>query len=378
MNAIILAGGKSSRMYATGATVHKALLPIMGIPNIERTIMMLHDFHIVDIIIAVPAFNHDFDYLIEKYSCIIEHIPLEGKNTLYTMKYLLHYVQETFVIEGDVVCAQNIFRHLNSSCYYVMNYAITECDAWHPILNSDGEVESFEIGNQHTLALFGVSYWTGLSSAILKEHIASISTFENLNNSNIFWDDFIQEILPNIKVKTVEILQEEACEMNTYEEYELAQHICTTYLNNCQNYFERIHLMQISNNQRQQVHFVLDRYHCLRWQEQLLKHYDKKAFIKRNSEVFGDNELPFIIKDNQNNEYGFFSIAEENDFILLRRLFIDKKYRNNGLGSKVVQFTLTYARLKSKELRVNVYDQKAEAFYTKIGFVKKYICYHIH
>lgn len=49
MNAIILAGGKSSSMYATGATVHKALLPIMGIPNIERTIMMLHDYHISDI-----------------------------------------------------------------------------------------------------------------------------------------------------------------------------------------------------------------------------------------------------------------------------------------------------------------------------------------
>lgn len=27
------------------------------------------------------------------------------------MKYLLHYIQETFVIEGDVVCAQNIFFH---------------------------------------------------------------------------------------------------------------------------------------------------------------------------------------------------------------------------------------------------------------------------
>jgi L-glutamine-phosphate cytidylyltransferase len=63
MNAIILAGGKSSSMYATGATVHKALLPIMGIPNIERTIMMLHDYHISDIIIAVSILNHDFDYL---------------------------------------------------------------------------------------------------------------------------------------------------------------------------------------------------------------------------------------------------------------------------------------------------------------------------
>lgn len=89
MNAIILAGGKSSSMYATGATVHKALLPIMGIPNIERTIMMLHDYHISDIIIAVSILNHDFDYLTKKYSCRIEYIPIEGK------KYPLYY--EVFI-----------------------------------------------------------------------------------------------------------------------------------------------------------------------------------------------------------------------------------------------------------------------------------------
>lgn len=378
MNAIILACGKSSSMYATGATVHKALLPIMGIPNIERTIMMLHDYHISDIIIAVSILNHDFDYLTKKYSCRIEYIPIEGKNTLYTMKYLLHYIQETFVIEGDVVCAQNIFFPSNSSRYYVMNYTITECDAWHPILNSYGEIKSFEIGNQNTPALFGVSFWTGLSSTILKEHIAAISTFENLNNSDIFWDDFIQEILQDIKVKTIEILPEEACEMNTYEEYELAQHICTTYLSNCQKYFEHIYLVINSNNQHRLLRFVFDKYHSLRWHEQLLKHYDKKAFINCISKVFDENELPFVIKDNKNNEYGYFSIAEENDFILLRRLFIDKKYRGNNLGSQVVQFILTYARLKTKELRVNVYDRKAEAFYRKNGFVKNYICYHIH
>lgn len=133
-----------------------------------------------------------------------------------------------------------------------------------------------------------------------------------------------------------------------------------------------------SNNQHRLLRFVFDKYHSLRWHEQLLKHYDKKAFINCISKVFDENELPFVIKDNKNNEYGYFSIAEENDFILLRRLFIDKKYRGNNLGSQVVQFILTYARLKTKELRVNVYDRKAEAFYRKNGFVKNYICYHIH
>lgn len=377
MNAIILAGGKSSRMYATGASIHKALLPIMGIPNIERTIMMLHDYDIQDIIIAVPAFSHDFDYLIDKYFCTIVTIPDEAQNTLYTMKCLLKYIHETFIIEGDVVCAQNIFHPLSSSSYYVMNYTLPECDAWHPILNSNGEVVSFEIGPKRTPALFGVSFWTGSSSEILKEHIISISTFRNLNNPNIFWDDFIQEILPFIKVKTIEILQEEACEMNTFEEYEIAQNICKDYLNTCQLYFERLHFQQTLNNQLCLIHYSLDKYRSLKWQEKLLKYYNENVSLEYTLEVFRDNEFPFIIKDNHNNEYGYFSIAEENDFILLRRLFVDKNYRHKGLGSKLVQFVLTYARLKSKELRVNAYDEMAKAFYKNKGFTENYTCYHI-
>lgn len=158
MNAIILAAGKSSRMYSTGALVHKALLPIMGIPNIERTIMMLNDQNIQDIIVAVPEDNQNFDYLVEKFFCKVVKIPSEGKNTLYTIKYLLNYIHETFIIEGDVVCAHNIFLPLKSSVYFIMKYANPEQDAWHPIFNESGEIISFEVEKKSTPALFGVSF----------------------------------------------------------------------------------------------------------------------------------------------------------------------------------------------------------------------------
>ena len=38
LNAIILAGGYGSRMIAEKQYIHKPLLPILGLPNIERTI----------------------------------------------------------------------------------------------------------------------------------------------------------------------------------------------------------------------------------------------------------------------------------------------------------------------------------------------------
>lgn len=42
MNAIILAAGKGSRMRKDGYSTPKPLLPILGVPNLERTVWMLH------------------------------------------------------------------------------------------------------------------------------------------------------------------------------------------------------------------------------------------------------------------------------------------------------------------------------------------------
>lgn len=376
MNAIILAAGKSSRMYASGAKIHKALLPIMGIPNIERTILMLHDHNISEIIIAVPPYNHDFDYLQTKYSCIIENIPAEGNNTLYAMNYLLHYIQDTFVIEGDVVCAQNIFHLTSSSFYYVMKYESPESDAWHPILNEHNEIESFEIKCKDTPALFGVSVWTGRTSSILKKHIQSISTNENLSNPHVFWDDFITPILPEIRIKTIEIQQIEALEMNTYDEYMRAQINCQNYLNTCQLYFERMQVVHRIADKELSICYSSDHICAAKWHKRLLDYYKENTTSLCIEKIFDINEKPFVIKDLTGVEYGYFSIAEEADYILLRRLFIDDLYRLNGLGKKIVQFTLTYSRLKSKELRVNVYDINAELFYRKLGFLEYYTCFH--
>lgn len=38
MNAIILAAGKGSRMRKDGYSTPKPLLPILGVPNLERTV----------------------------------------------------------------------------------------------------------------------------------------------------------------------------------------------------------------------------------------------------------------------------------------------------------------------------------------------------
>lgn len=43
--------------------------------------------------------------------------------------------------------------------------------------------------------------------------------------------------------------------------------------------FEHIYLVINSNNQHRLLRFVFDKYHSLRWHEQLLKHYDKRHLL---------------------------------------------------------------------------------------------------
>ncbi|HHH4566492.1 TPA: NTP transferase domain-containing protein, partial [Morganella morganii] len=73
MNAVILAAGLGSRFGDITKKTHKALLPIGGIPNIERTIQYLSEFGITEIVIVTGHLAHQFEYLQEKYGCILIH-----------------------------------------------------------------------------------------------------------------------------------------------------------------------------------------------------------------------------------------------------------------------------------------------------------------
>ena len=77
MNAIILAAGHSSRMIEEKQYTHKPLLPILGLPNIERTILILNDFGINDIVIIAGIYADQYTFLQEKL-CTRLHIVVKS------------------------------------------------------------------------------------------------------------------------------------------------------------------------------------------------------------------------------------------------------------------------------------------------------------
>lgn len=165
---------------------HKPLLPILGLPNIERTILILNDFGINDIVIIAGIYADQYTFLQEKYGCTIVSDPNCSVSTLYGIYSIVNIIDDTFIIEGDVVLAENIFINKPYSYYYVMKYLNPEFDAWKPILDKNGRIISFEIGCFSEPCIFGVSFWSKSDAEIFKKIIADISTPENLSNSENF------------------------------------------------------------------------------------------------------------------------------------------------------------------------------------------------
>ena len=361
MNAIILAGGKSSRMFQTGGCIHKALLPIQNVPNIERTILMLHCCNITEIIVAVPYNNPDFDYLREKYSCKIVYNSRNCANTLYTLKPLIKYFDDTFIIEGDVVLAKNILTIFECSTYYVIRYPNPEADSWYPILNPNGTISSFQIGSINRPAIFGISFWAHKDCPYLTAHLKEQMSIYSIDDSNIFWDDNIFELFNKISVKTHEILPHTACEMNIYAEYEYAQNLCKNII--YENFFDDITLYA-KNKVSYKIASSKNKCKNIYWIKQLLHFYGKKVEKPLSyEELFSPKEMVYIVKNEQAQEIAFFSLIQEKHYILLRRIYIIANYRRQQIGKNIVKYVYLFSKLNLKELRINVYDRNTETFY---------------
>lgn len=376
MNAIILAGGKSSRMFQSGEDQHKALLPIQNIPNIERIILMLHCCDITEIIVVAPYNNAHFDYLAQKYSCKVAHIHQKCANTLYTLKPFMKHFDDTFIIEGDVVLTKNIFTFFKDSTYYVIKYPYPEKDDWHPILNSDGEISSFRIGAANSPAIFGISFWAHNDCQHLISYLEHQLSLYNIDDPNVFWDDNILDIVDKVSIKTYEISPNAACEMNTCNEYKFAQNLCQNMMQGT-FFFDNVTL-HISAKSYFKINTSTKQSKNRHWLEQLLLFYgDNIPTDLSYTELFSPDEKVFIIKNEQNQEIAFFSLVQQKHYFLLRRIYIIPRYRRQQLGKNIVNYVYLFSKLNLKELRINVYDNDAEKFYKFLGFKEMFKTFHI-
>ncbi|HID9742989.1 NTP transferase domain-containing protein [Providencia rettgeri] len=221
MNAIILAAGLGSRFGEITKKTHKALLPIGGVPNIERTIQCLIEFGINDINIVVGHLAENFAYLKVKYNCnLIYNSDYYKYNNLFSFYKAMEYFEDTYMIDADVVFLNNFLEQHNYSTYYIIDRNTNESE-WIPILDKNGFVNEIDVNTYNSPSLLGVSFWKKEDCILIKQKVIElISNKDDLHFiQNKYWDDIPKDLIPNIKVLTKKLNIYDAGEMDNIENY---------------------------------------------------------------------------------------------------------------------------------------------------------------
>jgi len=186
----------------------------------------------------------------------------------------------------------------------------------------------------------------------------------------------VTNILNEINISTYEIDPTCACEFNNKKEYEYAQQLCNSYYHSCEKYLSN-YKFELQAPSEYIITFVSNISECEEWQLKLLTHHKFNSnFYKTDCEdtndqcntFFESNDYPFMLWDEVRNEYvAYFDVAESDNYLLLRRLFVAENHRRKGIGTKIVLALKLYSILVQKQLRVNVYDEKAEDFYKTLN-----------
>lgn len=220
MNAILLAAGLGSRFKDITKNNHKALLPIGGVPNIERTINYLHDFGIQDITIVVGHMAHMFDYLKDKYQVrLVKNDHYADYNNLYSMVQALPYLSDTIVVDADVVLLDQVFKKMTQSCYYTVQRKLSEEKDWCPRMEGN-RVVAMDITDEYRPSMLGISYWNSDDCVKIKAKIEEKMQDEaNYKNPKLYWDNIPVDLLNEIDVTVYQVDEALVDEMDTVENY---------------------------------------------------------------------------------------------------------------------------------------------------------------
>ncbi|AWK13332.1 NTP transferase domain-containing protein [Candidatus Fukatsuia symbiotica] len=226
MNAIILAAGLGSRFGYITKNNHKALLPIGGTPNIERTIKYLHEFGVTEIHIVTGHMSHLFEVLKNKYHCnLIYNNRYNEYNNIYSLYCAQKYFTDTLVIDADVVLLENIFLISDHSHYYVIQRKKSKNKEWVVCTTDEGIVDKILVTNKYKPSLLGVSYWIKEDCQLIKQKLLCyLQDEKHLINQKLYWDHIPISILQTLKVKAFLIHKTAAAEMDNMDNY---HRICT-------------------------------------------------------------------------------------------------------------------------------------------------------
>lgn len=219
-NAILMAAGLGTRMRPLTLHTPKPLIKVNNVPMIESVILGLKNCGISRIFIVVGYLKEQFNYLCEKFDNVeLIHNPYFNiSNNISSIYFARDYLKldSTFICEADLFLKDiNIFKIPNFSCYFAKR--LNGCsDDWVFNVDSNGFITSIKKGGENCFLMSGIAFFNKSDSIKLSECI-KIAYEQNIN-SNLFWDEVVNDNLDNLSLKILEIQNEAVTEIDTINE----------------------------------------------------------------------------------------------------------------------------------------------------------------
>ena len=199
-NAVIMAAGTASRFAPLSYERPKALIEVKGEVLIERQIRQLQEAGISEIIIVVGYMKESFYYLQEKYGVIIvendSYLTRNNNGSIYAAK---DYIRNTYICSSDNYFNENPFEREVDEAYYAAVYANGETAEWCMTEDTEGYINSVQIGGRDAWFMLGHVFW---SEEFSRKFLALLEKIYNLpETADKLWEKIFMAHLDTMKMK---------------------------------------------------------------------------------------------------------------------------------------------------------------------------------
>ena len=218
-NAVILADGMSTRFVPLNYEKPKGLLEVNGEVLIERQIRQLKEKGIEEIIIVVGYMKEKFDYLKEKFGCIL--IPTDDydkKNNYASVYAAREYLKNTIITSSDLYFENNIFQKYAFDSYYCTIYIEGKTAERGIRTNDDDKIIKTMYGDKcyDIWVTLGYAFYSKQFSERMISIIDEIKDFPE--TSNMFWADIQDEHLGELYMYAKRCKNSDIQEFDSLEE----------------------------------------------------------------------------------------------------------------------------------------------------------------
>ena len=224
MNAIILAAGLGSRLKPLTKEVPKPLVKVNGLSLIERQIYLLKEAGICEIIIVIGYMSDKFKFLEKKYNVkLIYNNKYKEYNNIYSLYLAQDYLNNTYILEGDVYLTKNLFiENLKHSTYFAVKKEMYE-NEWVLKYDNKKRLQEIYIGYEKgAYVMSGISYWNIDDTKVIKDKLNKL--IKNKNFKNLYWDDIVRKEVENFNINVEEVDFNCVYEIDTVEDLENVQY----------------------------------------------------------------------------------------------------------------------------------------------------------